>query len=385
MSDSKLPNLDCNIAMELLAHPHILFFPSWFPDQGGDLNGSFNLTWAKRMAQFCKVHVIAVHLEDLDADFEWREDRLENLHISRLILNRKHNKLKRWVLKSRLLMARAAALHAADSFDLVHVSVAWNMAFIGGKVSRKLGLPFFITEHSTYFLTHQNFHLKKLLSYFLMRKALAVFVVSRELKAHFETKGMGRVHVIPNFTNIELEEYSSKISSPYCFAHVTNWDIERKGTKAVLDSYKKLRADMPCRLILIANGIDIGDLGYSKKELKELDITFYSGFSDPAQYYSCLSQAHCLVNFSSKETFGISVVEAVKLGMHAIYTRSGGPETFMKEEWGSSIAVGHIPDLYKSMELACTKNILLKVGDTDRDLLFSAKDIFEQHIKIYHG
>lgn len=380
-----MPNLDCNIAKELIAHPHILFFPSWFPDQGKDLNGSFNLTWAKRMAQFCKVHVIAVHLEDLDVDFEWRENVIDNLHISRLILNRKQTKLKRWLLKSKLLAARAMELHALDSFDLVHVSVAWNMAFIGHKVSRKLGLPFYITEHSTYFLTRQKFDLKKIISYNLMRKANVVMAVSLELKAHFESKGMRKVHVIPNFTNVELDEYSSKISSLYCFAHVTNWDVERKGTKAVLDSFIKLRSQQPCKLILIANGINIETLGYSKKDLKELDIVLYEGFIDPAKYYSCLSQAHCLVNFSSKETFGISVVEAVKLGMHTIYTRSGGPETFMKEEWGSPIEVGDTPDLYKKMEMACKEKILLKAGDGHRNQLFSAKDIFEQHIKIYHG
>jgi hypothetical protein len=37
------------------------------------------------------------------------------------------------------------------------------------------------------------------------------------------------------------------------------------------------------------------------------------------------------------------------------------------------------------MEMACKEKILLKAGDGHRNQLFSAKDIFEQHIKIYHG
>ena len=338
------------------------------------------------MSQFTKVQVLVVEDEDLNKDLEWHQENINNnLVIHRLVLKTALAKPKKWLLKLKHLRVKAEELHISHSFDLVHISVAWNMAIIGRRISGDLEIPFYITEHSTYFLSKKKFNYKKHMAYQAMRKAKAVFVVSDELRQHFQSKGVVNCSIIPNFINAELDQYTVSESRPYCFAHVTNWDIERKGTLEVLEAYRKIRETQECKMILIANKVEMNDMGLSKTDLSQLDIELYPGFAEPSEYYSCLSKAHCLVNFSNKETFGISVLEAVKMGLYTIYTRSGGPERFMREPWGAAMDVGDTAGLERNMEIAINEQKVIHSQVGERAQLFSAEEIFEEHIKVYNG
>jgi len=166
--------------------------------------------------------------------------------------------------------------------------------------------------------------------------------------------------------------------------HVTNWDITRKGTLDVLEAFIKLRIKLEAKLIVIADGVGISDLAYSKDELTSHGIQWLPGFTDPLEYYQNMSQGHCLLNFSKTETFGISIVEALKMGLHIIYTKSGGPEYFMKDTWGDALEVGNKTALLNSMIKACESE---KVQESSQEIdsIFTAKSIYQKHITIYNG
>jgi len=99
----------------------------------------------------------------------------------------------------------------------VHNSVAWNLGLIGRRVASNLKIPFFVTEHSTYFLSKRGFNYKKIWAVQLMRKAKGVFVVSEKLKQHFESRGVANCHLIPNFINAELLDFRTTKSKPLHF------------------------------------------------------------------------------------------------------------------------------------------------------------------------
>jgi hypothetical protein len=342
------------------------------------MNGSFNLTWAKNMAVNCKVTALVWHYAQ-DNTIEITEEG--SLKIVRLGIKKSRFKILSWINKHRVLMTTANDLHANDAMTLIHNSVAWNMGFAAQSLSKKWNIPWFCTEHSSAFLA-KSWNLKLKLSLWWLKKAKAVMVVSPNLKSLFEAKGLQNVQLIPNFVNPEINQFKAESShGDYTFVHITNWDYKRKGTKEVLDCYEKLRKLHPCKLLLVANKVNIQDLGFSAKDLKEMGVEFSDGFVNPIDYYQWISRGQCMINYSRTETFGVTVAEAVKIGMHVIFTQSGGPEHFMQDTWGTKLENRHI----ERLEEAMIANKRSGISEVEREEFLSNKSIYEAHLKIYNN
>jgi hypothetical protein len=335
------------------------------------------------MAVNCKVTALVWHYAQ-DNTIDITEEG--SLKIVRLGVKKSSFKMVSWINKHLALMAKANELHKMDAVTLIHNSVAWNMGFVAQSLSKKWNVPWYCTEHSSAYLG-KSWNLKLHLSLWWLKKANCVLVVSPKLKSIFEAKGLPNVQVIPNFINPEINKYQAQKfeNGTYIFVHITNWDFERKGTKQVLACYEKLRKLHPCKLLLVANKVNVKELGYGLEGLKAIDVELSEGFINPIDYYQWISRGQCMINYSASETFGVTVAEAVKLGMHVIYTQSGGPEHFMQGAWGKKLENRNVEMLEEAMIEAISANKISGISEAEKDVFLSNKSIYASHLKIYNN
>ncbi len=359
--------------------------PSWFIDGKGDLNGSFNYTWAKCMSTQCKISTIAIFEND-DDELKWELDQLnENAMVWRLWVPKKWNKLRRIFAKSAAIFKKAREINLQNKVDLVHNSVVWNLGLLAWRVSLNLKVPFYITEHSSDYVDKYQAAYKRKIAFGIMRRAKGVMVVSEILRELCLKNGVERVTQMPNFINEEIDAIRINRNSQYTFVHVTSSDIRRKGTIAMLEVYKQVKKEVNVKLLIVADKLDKTAVGLDDELCNRLDIVWQNSLKSEKDYYKKIAQAHCYINFSVTETFAIVVVEAVRLGMHVIYTRSGGPEQYMNAELGTEIAVNDAIALKNEMIKAA---MTCKIQDKSRDELknfFGTAQIVERHLNLYNG
>ena len=95
------------------------------------------------------------------------------------------------------------------------------------------------------------------------------------------------------------------------------------------------------------------------------DNVFIVGRKNKHELISILKCSNAFVLASKAETFGVSFVEAMMLGLPVISTSCGGPEDFINQDNGLLVAVDDIDGLSKALiymyknALNYNKNIII--------------------------
>lgn len=110
-----------------------------------------------------------------------------------------------------------------------------------------------------------------------------------------------------------------------------------------------------------------------EKKISEYQIenqVFLMGQVDRSEIAKKMAESDCFVLVSKRETFGVSLIEAMAVGLPVISTKSGGPEDFVNEENGLLVSVDNKEQLISALQFMY-KNINT----------FNRKKISEQTLK----
>src|SRR6202008_2387401 len=130
---------------------------------------------------------------------------------------------------------------------------------------------------------------------------------------------------------INLEEY--KIDGDNCKRHRYAQSNERimvhvsnfrkvKRVEDVLRVFDKVRQKLPCKLILVGDGPERGNIEKLCRELNTCgDIISLGKIDDPKEV---LSIADLFILTSETESFGLAALEAMAMKMPVISTNTGG-------------------------------------------------------------
>jgi glycosyltransferase involved in cell wall biosynthesis len=225
--------------------------------------------------------------------------------------------------------------------DIVHC----HGAFLAGEASlgikNKYGIPYVITEHSSYVMK-MNYSLEKenILKKIYQGSARLVAVGER-LKQAVEKLSEQEVLVVPNV--VDTSKFNkSKHRDPFELINI-NTLSKNKRVDDLIESFDLVkRIYNNAKLHIVGDGPERGNL---KRLVAKLglskDVIFY-GTIPHNKINDLLEDKGILISTSAYETFGVTLIEAMAKGLPVVATRCGGPEDFVKKDNGILVEVGDL-------------------------------------------
>ena len=194
-----------------------------------------------------------------------------------------------------------------------------------------------------------------------------------------------RENEFPTRHNEELKDCYGILPEEKVLIHVSNFRrVKRIDT--IIETFAKVHERIPSKLILLGDGPELLDM---RQKARELNVEEHVLFLGKQNYVSAFYQLSDLVLLlSEKESFGLTLLEAMKTGVLPIGTNAGGIKEVIKhEETGFIVNIGDSeqaaqyaiqllenPNLYKQMQSKMLEDI------RDR---FASKLITDQYEHYY--
>ncbi len=260
--------------------------------------------------------------------------------------------------------------------DLIQVNITASLLlFIALYFKFLKNVKFIILEHSTFYPRIVNNVdkldiIKRILLIFIKWFSLfseGIICVSESLKDSMQKVGFkGKFYIIPNVVfegneNIKIIDNNSELKFEIKIISVSNL-IDKtknisnllKGFGIFLDTYKEEFKDSKIILDIYGDGKDREKLIKLANELNLLnENVFFKGAIDNKKLKELMVNYDFFVMFSKVETFSVATLEAMLCGLPVIATKSGGPEEYLKPQYGILIDNNNIHQLVNAFYFMC--------------------------------
>ncbi|NDC76685.1 MAG: glycosyltransferase family 4 protein [Chitinophagia bacterium] len=244
--------------------------------------------------------------------------------------------------------------------DIIHAHNAWLAGTSVIPIAATDGIPYCLTEHSTYYarnLIPERFFplLKKVYD-----QAAASIVVSPALGELLTKKELlpDGWRYFPNVLDPLFEQpgiSSHPVTAGKRFLNIAEL-TEKKGQTHLLKAFALAFKGDPEASLVIAGDGDLRDELHA--EVKRLDISgqvIFTGRIDREEVLRQIQACDVFVLPSLVETFGVVVIEAMACGKPVVATTCGGPENFLLSEHGILVPPGDPEALASAMSLILSK------------------------------
>lgn len=362
---------------------HAAILTSWYPSNKDPLYGIFVKTQAKELSQHMDVDVLIIKRGLISATNTVQDEKLTIQEKSCFYLpNINEYFLQKWAHQYYL---HFKLLHEKHNYQIIHCHDHYA-AYAGWYINTKIDIPYVVTIHNSSILQLTLAKWKQDYLPKVLDSASEVISVSNSLADVLKDKfTSNKISVVPNYINTDLFRIYEKGKKvlPFQFIYVGDFN-ENKGVIELIHSFAKVKHDN-VRLLLIGNGPLSSKV---KSDIKLLDLEEKVKVVDsmendklPAIY----NESHAYVSLSKRETFGITVLEAMSCGLPIIYTQSGGPEQIVQkassmitsktDTLAIALTMEEMIDLYPSIN---KEKIRQHVLDN-----FSSDSMIKQLINIY--
>jgi len=348
---------------------HVLILPSWYPRFEGDVEGSFFRDQAHGLADAgLKVGVLFPDLRGPRRHF--RGERPSGIAVRQdgaISEVRSHGfnwfpgtmAGFEWLWLRHAHKALSVYFERFGRPDIVHVHSMEPAAAVAERLRDRYGIPFVVTEHST-------FHIRGMSSAAVKRKCTRL--------AHASSANLAVSEIFADKLNALYGgdwSYLPNIVSPRFLSHPlispSNGEF-RIVSVALLARRKRMDLVIEAVADLRTRGIDaaltiIGD-GDEKPRLEQLATTLgldgkveFAGRVPISDMPAAMAKGHLLVSASEFETFGVTLIEGMALGMPIVATRSGGPSSIVAPD------VGILVDRWDASEIADAIEAIIEDND----------------------
>ncbi|MFN6378829.1 MAG: glycosyltransferase [Flavobacteriales bacterium] len=369
---------------------NVLFLASWFPNKGIPTLGNFILRHAQAVNEFHNVHVLYVcKSSDNSSTFVFDESNTEN--IKTLVV---YYPQSMWPLFGKIAGFYKGLRKLTDEkklqFDIIHANVLWKDGWMAATASRKLRIPFVLTEHWTGYHEAQRGKLKGWQKRYLIRmakKASVIMPVSKDLATAMQSFGIkNKYTVIPNVVNTDIFHFTEKHQKPYQFLHISTLNDEHKNISGILKTWKKAYEKRQDIHLKIGGDGPVEEWRQFAHSIGIYDdsITFF-GEKKWEEIALLMNESHCLIQFSNYENLPCVIVESLSSGNYVISTNVGGIPEYINSSNGILIAKQDEQALLSAILEMPEKSILMdrKKLSEDAKSIFSMKQIGRQISDVY--
>lgn len=331
----------------------ILFISRGCPDENFPLNGIFEFDQAKALAA-CGHEVFFAAL-----DFSRKSKGTLGLSV----FSKNGVKVYRFFMPSGVYRRALPLLRMVLDYvykhiisdcgkpDIVHVHF-YFMGAIGSILKTKYGLPVLHTEHSSKLNKPANeiSDLDKKLARMAFSAADMVISVSKALSLRLEENFGVKSRVIPNIVDDHAFVYRERRKDKAVFDFVSVGRlVPIKNFDKLIPAFAKADLGEKARLNIIGDGPERNNLEKMVVATGLKDKVLFHGAATRDKIAEKFHDSDAFILLSEKETFGVSMVEAMYTGLPVISSRCGGPEDFITPDNGILLPDREIETATKAM------------------------------------
>ena len=382
---------------------NILVIASWYKDSENPIAGSFIEEQARMLQR--RGHTITVLHAFINGTFkdtlsgkkelcsEENDGGIRTIRLSSNVYFPKIRALSYRRLCKKALKVVQNSISRYGNFDIIHSHAMFMAGVVANYVSRKTGIPYFHTEHTSGFVfrPEQYNSADWRLARKVYKQSKQSFFVSEFAKqkikvtCNLQTSNISVLHNVVNplfFETSDCEKFRN-----FTFLTIGNF-IPRKNFDKIIAAWTEyIRSHANDKLIIVGDGPLKNDL---EKVIEQYRLTG-SVEKRPRQSRietaHLMRQTHVVVSASSIETFGMTLAEALASGIPIITTDSGGVRDIVTSVTGVLINKVSSADIANAM-CAIRDNYASFDSGTLREYAkskFSEDVIYKQLIQHYNA
>ena len=202
--------------------------------------------------------------------------------------------------------------------------------------------------------------------------------------------------IVPIYNFVREQEFPTKrdnqLKSAYGIAdhekviiHVSNFRAVKR-IDTIIETFTKIHAQLPSKLLLLGDGPELMNMKQKAKSLGVEDHVLFLGKQDWVSEFYQMSDLVLLL--SEKESFGLTLLEAMKSGVVPIGSNAGGIKEVIKhDETGFIVDVGDSDTASEyALQLLTDQNLYNKMQTAmlaDIDARFASNLITDQYESYY--
>lgn len=337
---------------------NILFLPKWYPSYIDPQNGIFIKKHALAVSLFAEVAVLYIQQdpklkETYSVSFS-RQEILELLvyykqdkSIFRKVIN-----LYRYVRAT--IMGYRLIREQRFSPDLCHVHIMTRPSLLALYLKKIDKIPFVITEQWTGYASgvYKGWNsIKKSIHRYFLENSSLITAVSNNLRKILSSITSKRIEVVPNIVDSDFQYVPANSSDKVIILTVADLYDKKKNVSDVIKTIGEIyQTNKNIEYHIIGDGEDSEFLKeIASNSIKENDLVHFHGGQPNTYVAEFLRKVDFVVINSNFETFCVIAIEALATGKPVVVTRSGGPEEFVREDFGIVIDKGDRKALKESI------------------------------------
>ncbi|QLL44315.1 glycosyltransferase [Sulfitobacter pontiacus] len=348
---------------------HVLFLPSWYPENPEDIRGSFFREQALALLKAgCKVGVIAPEmlslrrpLHALDANHSISEEIDSGMPTYRKAAINWTPRC--WALNARRMGRIGVTLYKAyfaehGRPDVIHV----HASLLGGAaaiaIAKYANIPYAISEHSSLYARGLVPKAGIMIARSVSTNAGARFAVSKPFAKLLERRlelASDSFAVMPNIVDQSFLDVPLPLRDT-CktrFLHISLLNSEKRVDLIVRAFAQQFSQNPEVTLTIGGDGPTRSTLMSLATELGVADRVYFLGGLSRSEVRSAMANSDAFVLSSKYETFGVVLIEALAMGLPIIATECGGPEDIVTPNAGILVPTDNVDAMASAMEQIC--------------------------------
>ncbi len=374
--------------------PSVLIVSSWYPGENDPTNGSFVHEQAKMLMN--NGHAVVVLKPNLNGNFIQtlkapKEKNLQynyqGVQVIEVNVNVYFPKIKHFYFKKLINGSSRILQKLGIDFDIVHSHSLLSGGIVATAIAQQFNRPLFHTEHWSGLIFHpkkfsqsDNQAIRK-----LHDQAKNVFFVSdfaRKNSIVYNSLDQSKHKVIPNLVDSSFFDYPIIERQPQLI--VIGDFSERKNQLLAVKAWRRYMSEFPesnYQLILAGNDFDQPEFTRHTIGLPNLRIIKRLNRLEVVEY---IARSKVLISTSKLETFGLTIAEALALGVPVLATNSGGSKEIVLEGDGFLVEQDDEYGFYEKLKRVLSEPFASETIRQSCVQRFSESQIYQQ-LNAYYG
>ncbi len=365
----------------------LLVIPDLFPKFEGDVQGIFILDYLKSVKDYCTTNVLFMRLvgkKGLHTEIG------NDATIHRYCVSSKKIPafLKPFAYAIWFIKGYQLGKQFKDT-DIIHAHGSILSGTLSYLLSKKLKMPFIITEHQGPFSMTSDSFWKLRWTRFIMQKANAVLTVSNHLKEEILAAGIHPKQLIVTHNPVDTDLFQLKTNTAITnnILFVGRLDAF-KGALRCLKAFHKIVAQYPLHTFtIIGDGEEMQPIkNYIAQNSALQSKVYLKGSMSKAAIAKEMQLADFFIFPSRHESFGLVIAEAMACGLPVIVGNQTAPKEYVSKDCGLLIPPDDIDALATAVQ-QLINNLSTYHADAIRQHVVSnfSFTVFGQRLKAIYG